>query len=62
MCTQVCDVKYGPRRGVFSEEAENVGDFARCGMGIPQSMEEKRGARAENNWVWNQEKGSENRG
>ena len=55
-------MKYGPRRGVFSEEAENVCDFARCGMGIPQSMEEKRGARAENNWVWNREKGSENRG
>lgn len=26
MCTQVCDVKYGQRRGVFSEEAENMGD------------------------------------
>ena len=48
MLTQVCDVKYGQRRGVFSQEAENVGDFAHCGMGIPQSMEEKRGARAEN--------------
>lgn len=62
MRTQVCDVKYSQRRGVFSEEAENVGDFAHCGMGTSQSMEEKRGARAGNNWVWSQEKENENRG
>lgn len=61
MRTQVCDVKYGQRRGVFSEEAENMGDCTLWNGDLTE-YGGKKGARAGNNWVWNQEKENESRG
>ena len=41
---------------MFGEDTENGGAFAHCGMGGPESTEEKRGAGAGNSGVWDQEK------